>query len=55
VIAIPTAHILLLNISIMTEEAQAHMYDDDQYDVDIYFYDYDNDDSYYKDYNNRHG
>ena len=53
VIAIPTAHLLVLNISIMTEEAQAQMYDDDQYDEDKYYDNNDNDDSYYKDYNNR--
>ena len=35
-IAIPTAHLLVLNISIMTEDAQAQMYDD-QYDEDKYY------------------
>ena len=48
VIAISTAHLLVLNISILTEDAQAQMYNDQYYEDKYYD---DDDDSYYEDYN----
>jgi hypothetical protein len=48
VIAISTAPLRVLNISIITEDAQAQMYEDQYYEDKYYDDDYD---SYYEDYN----